>query len=165
MGEDLSLPERRSVRTPMQWSDVEHGGFSCADADALVAPPIRDGDFGYRVRNVEAEMPQPDSLLGRTIAMIGCRLGVREMGCPYRLARFECAPVFGVRYDDEDGGSTVVCVANLGREPVEFELREDDIEALVDVLRDRDYPEPTGRPPRIALGPYGYRWLRSKQRP
>ena len=164
MGDDLSLPERRSVRTPMQWSDTRNGGFSSADAGDLVAPPISDGAFGYPARNVEAEMPQPDSLLGRTIAMVGCRLGIREMGCPYRLARFECRPVFGVRYDDEEGGSVVVALINLGGEPVEFALREDDLLELVDVLRDRDYPTPEGKPPRIALGPYGYRWMRRKQR-
>ena len=28
MGDDLSLPERNSVRTPMQWSDEPNAGFS-----------------------------------------------------------------------------------------------------------------------------------------
>src|SRR5206468_1006131 len=30
MGDDLALPERTSVRTPMQWSDEETAGFSTA---------------------------------------------------------------------------------------------------------------------------------------
>ncbi len=37
MGDDLSLPERNSVRTPMQWSDEPNGGFS-------TAPPDRSSD-------------------------------------------------------------------------------------------------------------------------
>ena len=30
IGDDLSLPERECARTPMQWSDDAHGGFSTA---------------------------------------------------------------------------------------------------------------------------------------
>ena len=30
MGENLALPERNAIRTPMQWSDAPHGGFSTA---------------------------------------------------------------------------------------------------------------------------------------
>src|SRR5581483_10898555 len=44
MGEDLSLPERNSIRTPMQWADAKNGGFSTAAAERLVLPPIRGGD-------------------------------------------------------------------------------------------------------------------------
>ncbi|RED38817.1 maltose alpha-D-glucosyltransferase/alpha-amylase [Rhodopseudomonas thermotolerans] len=31
MGDDLSLPERRCARTPMQWSTEPHGGFTTSD--------------------------------------------------------------------------------------------------------------------------------------
>ena len=41
MGDDLSLQERDSVRTPMQWSDARNGGFSAAPADQLIMPVIR----------------------------------------------------------------------------------------------------------------------------
>jgi maltose alpha-D-glucosyltransferase/alpha-amylase len=30
IGDDLSLPERECARTPIQWSDVPHGGFTTA---------------------------------------------------------------------------------------------------------------------------------------
>ena len=34
MGDDLSLPERECARTPMQWSDEPHGGFTAAEQAA-----------------------------------------------------------------------------------------------------------------------------------
>ena len=39
MGDDLSLPERNCARTPMQWSNEPHGGFSKSDQPFL--PVIR----------------------------------------------------------------------------------------------------------------------------
>ena len=47
MGDDLSLPERDSVRTPMQWSEGPNGGFSTAKAEDVHRPVIADGEFGY----------------------------------------------------------------------------------------------------------------------
>lgn len=54
MGDDLSLPERQSVRTPLQWSSERNGGFSSAPPDKLAAQPIRSGEFGYERVNVVA---------------------------------------------------------------------------------------------------------------
>ena len=48
MGEDLSLNERDSVRTPMQWANAKNGGFSPAKPRKLPLPPIRGGEFGLR---------------------------------------------------------------------------------------------------------------------
>ncbi|NMG56784.1 alpha-amylase family glycosyl hydrolase [Aromatoleum aromaticum] len=63
MGDDLSLPARESVRTPMQWNDESNCGFSFAAPDRLALPPIADGQFGYRTVNVQAQRRDPDSLL------------------------------------------------------------------------------------------------------
>jgi len=45
MGDDLSLPERNCARTPMQWSDEEHGGFTKSEKPIL--PVISGGPYGY----------------------------------------------------------------------------------------------------------------------
>ena len=38
MGENLDLPERFAVRTPMQWSDGPNAGFSDAPEGEIVRP-------------------------------------------------------------------------------------------------------------------------------
>ncbi len=44
MGDDLDLPERYCARTPMQWSNEKHGGFSQAQEDGAA------GDLRGRLR-------------------------------------------------------------------------------------------------------------------
>ena len=63
MGDDLSLPDRESIRTPMQWSPLPNAGLSAAAADRLVQPVVADGEFGYEKVNVRAQRNDPDSLL------------------------------------------------------------------------------------------------------
>ena len=56
MGDDLSLPERNSVRTPMQWSDEPNAGFSTAPAgQAWSGPVVTRAKFDYRRVNVAAQ--------------------------------------------------------------------------------------------------------------
>jgi hypothetical protein len=43
MGEDLSLPERTAIRTPMQWSATANAGFSDAPPADLLTPVINAG--------------------------------------------------------------------------------------------------------------------------
>jgi len=45
MGDDLSLPERNSARTPMQWSNEPQGGFTKSDKPFL--PVIKGGPYGF----------------------------------------------------------------------------------------------------------------------
>ena len=77
MGDDLSLPERNSVRTPMQWSDAKNGGFSTADPSQLVRPVISDGEFSFHKVNVAAQRHDENSLL----AWMQERIQVRNQ-CP-----------------------------------------------------------------------------------
>jgi maltose alpha-D-glucosyltransferase / alpha-amylase len=47
MGEDLSLEERNSVRTPMQWSGERNGGFSMAPKECFRFGPLHRRQPGY----------------------------------------------------------------------------------------------------------------------
>src|SRR4051794_11696036 len=79
MGEDLSRPERKAVRTVMQWTDGPQAGFSLADDDRLAAPAIREGPFGYDKVNVALQSQQRDSLLSLVGNLVRSRLGPEEI--------------------------------------------------------------------------------------
>ena len=48
MGEDLCLPERNAIRTPMQWDAGPNAGFSAPSVKKLRRPIVTGGDFATR---------------------------------------------------------------------------------------------------------------------
>ncbi|SFC35956.1 maltose alpha-D-glucosyltransferase/ alpha-amylase [Parapedobacter composti] len=70
MGDDLNLPERKSVRTAMQWSDQRNGGFSEMPPQALKYPLIQEGPASYKRINVASQQADPTSLLQVTKKLI-----------------------------------------------------------------------------------------------
>lgn len=160
MGDDLSLPERLSVRTPMQWSDEPNAGFSRAPAERLVAPLIDSGDYSFSKLNVYAQTLRDDSLLAKTSNMMRTRIGLGEIGSGRcRPVSSDAPKVFAVRHD---GNSTVLMLANLSAEAVTVQLQDEDLEDFLDVLADGPYDPPVGAPLRLELRGYGYRWLRRR---
>jgi maltose alpha-D-glucosyltransferase/alpha-amylase len=79
MGERLDLPERAAVRTPMQWSDERHGGFSRTEGD-LLRPMAEDGPLGRRETSVADQRGRPGSLLERVREMVRVRRACPEIG-------------------------------------------------------------------------------------
>jgi maltose alpha-D-glucosyltransferase/alpha-amylase len=166
MGEDLSLPGRQAIRTPMQWSNLPNGGFSSADAKQLVRPVVTGGEFGYETVNVTAQRHDPKSLLAWFERMIRTLKESPEVGsgsCSY-LDLPVPRGVLVHRADDDTG--TMVFVHNLGEEPGTVDLSSLVAEAEFpnDVLADQEYGE-LGKFDAVAIGRYGYRWIRLRRRP
>jgi maltose alpha-D-glucosyltransferase / alpha-amylase len=61
MGDDVTLPDRNGVRTPMQWTSGPGAGFSTARD--LYAPVIAAGPYAAACVNVEDQERDPASLL------------------------------------------------------------------------------------------------------
>jgi maltose alpha-D-glucosyltransferase/alpha-amylase len=73
MGDNIWLPDRNGVRTPMQWSAGPQGGFSSAASQQLYAPVIQAAPFGYPQVNVAAHQADSESLWQRLRQMIALR--------------------------------------------------------------------------------------------
>ncbi|MCZ2123673.1 MAG: maltose alpha-D-glucosyltransferase [Anaerolineales bacterium] len=69
MGDDLSLPDRNGVRTPMQWDSSPNAGFSTGTP---FVKPI-GGEFGAQSVNVQSQINDPHSLFHAIQKMIALR--------------------------------------------------------------------------------------------
>jgi trehalose synthase len=157
MGEDLGLPDRMSVRVPMQWDAGDNGGFSSAPADRLVRP-VADAEFGPAHVNVAEQRRDRDSLLAWMERLIRTRKERPEFGWGSSTLIETAAPsIFAHRCDWE--GSTVVAVHNLAEEDAEAELDlGEGAVAVEDLLETRVHEVRDGRL-HVRLGRYGYLWL------
>jgi maltose alpha-D-glucosyltransferase/alpha-amylase len=159
MGDNIWLPDRHGVRTPMQWSDTKNAGFS--DADETYLPAIENSDFGYHVVNVASEEDNPGSYLWATRFLL--------------QARRECAPLqhgtmswyrtesnavlgFWRRADDD----RVLCLFNLDNQPhsISLTLEEYSGRKLVDLLHDTEERTIDQWPVVMNLSPFAAHWLR-----
>ncbi len=161
MGEDLSLEGRMSVRTPMQWSDEENGGFSTAPASQLVRPVISEGKYGYERVNVSDQRRDPSSLLNWMERLIRTRKECPEFGWgEHEIVQTGNPQVFAhlCRWK----GGMALAVHNLSGEThtVTLELSDDDAGHLIELFGDHEYEPFDKRSRRLRLEPYGYRWLR-----
>ena len=161
MGEDLSLPERHSVRTPMQWSAQHNGGYSSASPDRLVRPVITEGEFGTARVNVADQQRDPDSLLNWLHRAIGIRRGCPELG--WGTCRPLPGPECVVVLESELRGSHLVSLHNLGPTPCHARLELDGDGEVIELFSNREYGAPR-RLDHLELDAYGYRWLRVRSR-
>jgi maltose alpha-D-glucosyltransferase/alpha-amylase len=162
MGDDLSLPDREALRTPMQWADRPGAGFS--SADSLVRPVVAAGPFGYPAVNASAARLDPDSLLSWFQRMIHT---LRE--CP-EVGSGVCTPVpvahravLVHRMAAAEG--VLLFLHNLGREDLTVDVGAQPGQdgPPVDVFGDRAYEAVGPGLDGIALAASGYRWLRLRR--
>ena len=162
MGENLDVPGRLAVRTPMQWTDQRNGGFSRARPSRL-RRPLADGAFGPEHVNVADQRKDDGSLLRFMSLLIKRYRESPELGWahfqvldqPHRaVLAHECA------HDDR----RLVAVHNLASSGCTVPLTLDGCDSthhLVDLLHDDVQLPIDGRGRvEVTLEGYGYRWLR-----
>lgn len=161
MGENLDVPGRLAVRTPMQWSDGHNGGFSPARPSQLPAAVTGDG-YGPAHVNVRAQRRDPDSLLTFVSLLVRRYRECPELGWgPVRVLDQPHASVVALCSQVDDG--TVVTLHNLSPDPVSVPLRLDLERAghqLVELLQDGVTELDDRARADVPLDGYGYRWYR-----
>jgi len=162
MGENLSLPGRNSVRTPMQWTSGKNAGFSSASATKLVEKPIDQGPFSYKSVNVEDQQADPDSLLNRIKRMITVRRQTKVFGRG-RPIRIKCPHEAVFAHGFEDGTQALFLVHNLSGKAIrsQVEVAAKDTENLTDLFTEEQVLAEELES--LKLEPYGYRWLLSRR--
>ena len=162
LGDNPALPDRESVRLPMQWAPSPGGGFTTADEAKLPRGLLRDGPFGYCEVNVEQQRHDPGSFLNWMERLIRTRkewpaigwgdwrvLGTRNPAVLAQLATW--------------GDSRVLAVHNFSDRPARasVQLPKDSSGAswLTIFGGEEGTPATTGDRVSVELPPYGYRWL------
>jgi maltose alpha-D-glucosyltransferase/alpha-amylase len=161
MGDDLSLPERNSVRTPMQWSAGHNAGFSTAKPDQLARPLIRNGEFEYSEVNVESQQQTSGSLLHWFQSALRARLCAREFGRGrWELHETGHETVFAHSCSAE--GSVAVAIHNLGgrQARARVDLSGLDGSRLTPLFGVHEPVEIEGGVAELSLDRYGYGWFR-----
>ena len=160
MGEDLRAEGRMAVRTPMQWSSGQNGGFSSARASKLVSPLV-PGGFGPEHVNVADQRRDPDSLWSFMRQLIHAYRQCPELGWgDFELLDQPHRQVLAHRCRWADGA--VVAVHNLGPDPVVVQLTAaEGAVVFSDVLAARDLRSDDSGRLEVSLDGFGYQWLRA----
>jgi maltose alpha-D-glucosyltransferase/alpha-amylase len=160
MGDDLSLEERYAIRTPMQWSNDQNGGFSTARKDQLIRPPIADGKYGFERVNVDMERDDDESLLAWFERMLRARRECPEF-CDGRWTLLDSGleHVLAVHFEGPDRAT--VAISNLDDESATVDLSPDlgEPNRLVEVFANRRYGTRSTTVSCLDVDGWGYRWL------
>ncbi|GAA5234150.1 maltose alpha-D-glucosyltransferase [Verticiella sediminum] len=160
MGDNIHLGDRDGVRTPMQWSPDRNGGFSRADPERLVLPPLMGPLYGYEAVNVEAQERDPHSLLNWTRRMLAIRRQHRAFGRgSLKFIYPGNRKILAYLRSFEE--RTILCVANLSHatQAVELDLRDYNGRVPVEMLGGTPFPTIGELTYLLTLPPYGFYWF------
>jgi maltose alpha-D-glucosyltransferase/alpha-amylase len=160
MGDDLSLKERLSVRTPMQWTSGANAGFTMADS--AFRPVIAHGTYGYPQVNVANQHRDANSLLAWMTKMIKLRKSCPEIGLgDYSIIDVKSPYVVAVQYRYQE--KSLIVLHNFSHQPVKISLptgKWDRVYDLMDVSGDQ---LPKNGELAMELDGYSYKWYRGEQ--
>jgi maltose alpha-D-glucosyltransferase / alpha-amylase len=161
MGDDLALKERACARTPMQWSDEPHGGFT--KHEKPVCPVISGGPYGYEHVNAAIQRRYPESLLNWTERIVRMRKEVPEIGWgDFAVLSTRNPAVLVMRYDWRN--NSALFVHNFDAEPHEIAFNPgnegEHSGLLVNLLGTEHSRAREDGKHHIVIEGYGYRWYR-----
>ena len=150
MGDNLNLPDRNGVRTPMQWDDSPNAGFSA------VTPftELVQGDFGYEQVNVAAQLNDPDSLFRVIARMIAIRKQHAAFGGG-SLEWIETGNPAISAYVRKHDGDAVVVFQNLSDAVQVVQIPADYQKTALDLFTNHSFSLGAS----LELRPYSYLWL------
>lgn len=158
MGDNIWLPDRNGVRTPMQWDTSLNAGFSGADPEQLYSPI--NADEVEKV-NVQYQRNDPNSLWHKIKQMIAARKAHPVLGSGdlvwVNTGRKEVAGY--LRNEQKDH---LLILNNLSGKPISLSIIDSSLLdfSKIEVIFGKDGASKSGAQLQITLEPYQYSWMR-----
>lgn len=161
MGDNIWLPDRNGVRTPMQWDDRKNAGFSDAPKEQLYEPVIDKGEYAYQNVNVAVEKKDSDSLLNKMKNLVKIRKSfpVFALG-DYKFISTDQKELLVIMRELED--ENLLCILNLSNKKLttSIDLSKFQDNQIRELIQDKDLPPITNDPFTLGVEPYGFYWLK-----
>ncbi|WP_347976367.1 alpha-amylase family protein [Microbacterium sp. ProA8] len=161
MGENIDIPGRSAVRTPMQWTAEKNGGFSQAAPSRLIARPPGDGYAPQHV-NAADQIEDRESLLHFFRDLISRYRISPELGWGAFEVLEQPVDALLVHSLRADVGR-MIAIHNFSDVPAAttFALKDEpEGTRLVDLLGSDRIPLDERGAVELEVPAYGYRWLR-----
>ncbi|WP_018296071.1 maltose alpha-D-glucosyltransferase [Corynebacterium lubricantis] len=160
MGDNIWLPDRDGVRTPMQWSNDRNGGFSRAEPERLYLPAIQNDQYGYQTVNVEAQMGRDNSILHWVRERVLIRKQYKAFGrggLEFVNHSNESVLAFVREYD----GERILCVNNMSSRPQPVEMHLAHYAGITprELSGGEYFPQIGELPWLVTLAPHGFFWF------
>jgi trehalose synthase len=162
MGDNIYLPDRNGVRTPMQWEPGPNAGFTTANT--IYSPVNETPPYHPEMVNVMSEIAQTGSLWSRIRAMIAIRKKYPALCCG-ELRLVDCGSPAVAAYLRVQENERVLVLQNLSaaRQELAWTMpagtSQEDIRGnLIDLLTGQA-TEMMQAKAVFSLQPYEYRWL------
>jgi maltose alpha-D-glucosyltransferase/alpha-amylase len=156
MGDNIWLPDRNGVRTPMQWDASPSAGFS--HTSRLYSPMIESPPYNYQAVNVAAQKADPDSLwhvIRRMIQLRKAHPTLGEGGFFWLEAGSDAILAFQRTY----GSQSILAVHNLSPRTQETSLNLPNHQTVwTDLLSGHAFATPK-KQLHLKLDPYQSLWL------
>jgi len=163
MGDNIWLPDRNGVRTPMQWNARFNAGFSEAKTNDLYAPIIDDDQFSYRTVNVEQAIQEPHSILNQLKKLINIRKShlVFALGEYKFLSKDQSQCLSILRFHEDE---TILCLFNLTSEVQDLTLEIPSLvgKQLIDLIDNENSVSVTNEITHFSLNPFAFLWLKAE---
>lgn len=160
MGDNIWLPDRNGVRTPMQWTNEPDAGFSEGAPGSIYTPIIQDHPYSPDVVNVNAQLHEPDSLLNRIRKLISIRKQ-NPVFSTGELIWIDEIPSEVAGYWRTHNNVSILVLNNLSDQPqqVRINLPDGYPDRPIDLLSGAGL-NPVKSTLKVRLQPFQFRWIR-----
>jgi len=161
MGDNIWLPDRNGVRTPMQWDSTPSAGFSEADPQDFYSPVVDRDPFGPDRVNVADQKSDPTSLFNSMRRMIAVRKAHSAFGWG-SFTWVACDSPSVAAYERLYQDERLLIVNNLAsaRQAVKVTVSGVQSAQPVELLSGEKVPDIQSEKLSLTLEPYQYVWLK-----